>query len=983
MFFSVPFALSLLRRRPDGSESLGLFRVCSSSPLMIQKRGFKRQRKKPSKHKGTSPYPRKKKGKRYSYEPLVWNPFRHNRMSETIDHLMKRDLYTPEAIGGKKLALLANRMVRFGYEEEDLLRRYAERAVKLAPGLETKQFALLLNSMERTNFRHDGMLEAFAQHIPARLSEALPLEFGMICRGFAHFNFGSKRLFRRLSEEMPHKLPYFSSRELTSVAFSFAKLDFRDPVFFDDLADEVAARLDEFRPYELSIVARSFARVGFTKVAFWKRLVDAMEDQRLSLEDRDLVAFLHALGKVGWRDVDTLERLCATLRSRVKALSVHESTHVLNAGASLDFVDAELFEAIGKKLTEHIDELEPLHVALTVNSYAKLGIYDEALFRKLAERIREIVSQMGGRALTSVIHGFGKLNIRDVELFKILSKEVPKKVDEISPQGIALILSSFGKLRIRSNLMLHLLAPEIQKGLPLLTGQGLALLLSGLGNLESKNEKILQGAVRTVRLLTPELGFRELAAVRQALDHPALQLLDDQLRADLDTRASALSGTMPVESLPRREDTAGGAGRMQHEDALSFSVLPSEAGESKEGSTDAGFSSFYVDEEGEEGERGPKGRFKRQTEEGESWQQGVERAFNEEFGFGWHSGEREEERFRGEEDEHNGSEPVGESSLYFSDNLPDFVPNTVSLSPTASAASSLSTERRREKQEGTPSLRVEHGDGKGRKREGMQSQSTRERAARGDGLAQKDREEFDGPPEGGDSFLAIWDRQRMRTQQEKGQEGTGGRGGDEPFSLFPSADPKSNADLVRAYAQKAREKRQGFQFGSLTLDMKKVEALGERTRAAERRQERLEKGISGNERGGEEDDDSVEWEEGGGLSGTQRRRGRTVKRRDGSSTRAPSSTLLSEEMDEQSMEQLWKKARQASENGDSLSSSSSGRHRQSAGSPSGGVVENMTGVIRGPSLVPDQKQNHGWEAGYEHIAGIRNGRRSHHRRIKS
>ncbi|CAA9991002.1 conserved Plasmodium protein, unknown function [Plasmodium knowlesi strain H] len=492
-----------------------------------------------NKRRGLKEQPRKKP---LDIEKKIRNPHKYEEKMH-FDNLTKGELYVPESCKAKKLAMLCNRLFYFDINDEELLDRYAQRAIVIVNSMSTKEISLILNTMRKYNHRNEKLLEAFAKHIPRKLHKGVPQDISLILNAYAHFNFIDNNLFSRICEEIPHKITYFQPFHISSVVNAFYKLKIKDRIIIDDLVDETIERIEEFDAKSLTNIINSFSKLNYqneNKKILWVKFIQGVKNLRKDFNLLEITLITNAFCKRKFKNENVYHLLSEILTSHIFEMkSVNDSNSFLlctiaHAFAKVKFYDKDLFHFIFSHFTneDNYASLDSQHFAQLIYSCAVFK-HDDKLFldtytNMVRKRLEGKSNELNEQALSTIAYAYAKLRIRDVNFFVQLSSYIIKEKICLSPQSLSLICYSFSKLKIKSQMLFYFLSMQIFQNMNLFSKQGLSLILSAYANLQIFHMKMFSLINKYLNLYVENFTQEECVLISGHYQH-ALKCINDEV----------------------------------------------------------------------------------------------------------------------------------------------------------------------------------------------------------------------------------------------------------------------------------------------------------------------------------------------------------------------------------------------------------------------------------------------------------------------
>lgn len=502
--------------------------------LKIQVRYMKNKRR------GLKQQPRKKP---LDIEKKIRNPDKYEQKMH-FDNLTKGELFLPESCKAKKLAMLCNRLFYFDINDEDILERYANRAVVIANSMNTKEMSLILNTMAKMNHKNEKLLETFAKHIPRKLHKAVPQDISLLLNAYAHFHYVDKELFSRICEEIPHKIPYFEPSHIASVINAFSKLQIKDKIIIDDMTDEIVDKIREFNTKALTNVINSFAKLNYineNKKIIWWKFLEAIQELSEEFNFLEITLILNAFSKRKIKTSKGYNMMESIIKQHIfEKKSIHIDNSfllciVLHSFALTNHFPYEIFyftksffskdENYSSLSTQHFSQLIYGYTILTIQSKI-LGMREE---KKEAIESKEISetddifietftnqachkienNQLNEKTLSTIAYCFAKLELRNAKFFSLLSACIIKQKLCLTPQSLSLICYSYAKLMIKSEMLFYFLSMQIFEKINIFTKQGLSIIMTAYAKLKIFNVKLLSMVNRYLLLYVDHIQYQE------------------------------------------------------------------------------------------------------------------------------------------------------------------------------------------------------------------------------------------------------------------------------------------------------------------------------------------------------------------------------------------------------------------------------------------------------------------------------------------
>ncbi|KAI4834929.1 heptatricopeptide repeat-containing protein [Plasmodium brasilianum] len=491
-----------------------------------------------NKRRGLKEQPRKKP---IDIEKKIKNPKKYEEKMH-FDTLSKGELYLPESCKAKKLAMLCNRLYYFNINDEELLDRYAERAVVIVNSMNTKEMSLVLNTMRKFNHKNEKLLEAFAKHIPRKLHKGVPQDISLILNAYAHFNFIDNNLFSRICEEIPHKIPYFEHSHISSVINAFYKLKIKDKIIIADMVDEIIERIDEFDTKSLTNIINCFSKMNYkneNKKIIWTKFIEAVKRLYKEFNFLEIVLVTNAFCKKKMKNQNVYKFLSEILSYHIfKMTSLNDTNAFLlctiaHAFSKVKYYSKELFDYIishfsNKKNyvsldTQHFSQLIYSCSVFSLNNELFLDVFTKMVCTRLDEKYH-----LNEQTLSTIAYSFAKLKFRDTNFFVLLSSYIIKEKISLSPQSLSLLCYSYSKLKIKSELFFYILSLQIIQNMNKFTKQGLSIILSAYSNLRIFNVKMFSLINKYLNLYVENCTNEECTLICKNYEH-AIRCIDDEI----------------------------------------------------------------------------------------------------------------------------------------------------------------------------------------------------------------------------------------------------------------------------------------------------------------------------------------------------------------------------------------------------------------------------------------------------------------------
>ncbi|EUD69067.1 hypothetical protein C922_00759 [Plasmodium inui San Antonio 1] len=491
-----------------------------------------------NKRRGLKEQPRKKP---LDIEKKIRNPDKYEEKMH-FDNLTKGELYVPESCKAKKLAMLCNRLFYFDINDDELLDRYAQRAIVIVNSMSTKEISLILNTMRKFNHKNEKLLETFAKHIPRKLHKGVPQDISLILNAYAHFNFIDNNLFSRICEEIPHKITYFQHVHIASVVNAFYKLKIKDRIIIDDLVDETIERIDEFDAKSLTNIINSFSKLNYhneNKKTLWGKFIQGVKNLRKDFNLLEITLITNAFCKKKFKNEKVYHFLSEILSCHIFEMkSVNESNSFLlctiaHAFAKVKFYTKDLFHFILSYFTnEHnYASLDSQHFAQLIYSCAVFKQNDKLFLDTYAKMVCKSLekknNELNEQALSTIAYAYAKLRIRDANFFVQLSSYIIKEKICLSPQSLSLICYSFSKLKIKSQMLFYFLSIQIFQNMNLFSKQGLSLILSAYANLQIFHVKMFSLINKYLNLYVDNFTYEECMLIAGHYQHAVKCITDE------------------------------------------------------------------------------------------------------------------------------------------------------------------------------------------------------------------------------------------------------------------------------------------------------------------------------------------------------------------------------------------------------------------------------------------------------------------------
>ncbi|VWU52499.1 conserved protein, unknown function [Hepatocystis sp. ex Piliocolobus tephrosceles] len=508
-------------------------------------------------------------------EKKIRNPYNYEKKMH-FDNLTKGELYVPESCKGKKLAMLCNRLYYFNINDDELLDRYAQRAIVIANTMGTKEMSLILNTMRKFNYKNIKLLETFSKYIPSKLHKSVPQDISLILNAYAHFYYVDKNLFTRICEEIPHKIPYFQASHISSVINAFYRLKIKDQIIINDLVDEIIDRVEEFDNKSLTNTINSLVNLNYNnmnKQIIWNKLIEAVKQLHDQLSLLELTLITNAFCKKKLKNKNVYICLNDILCDRIfvrGALSVgdgvsaigdnsnkngneHSSSIsssscsnensksdnayllciIFNAFAKIKFYSKDLVDFIVAYFSkeENYHSLNTQHYSQLIYSFSTFKLQNDNfinIFLKMAsERIKK-QKDINEQTLSTIAYSLAKLKTRQTDFLIFLSSYIINNKIILSPQSLCLICYSYSKLKIKSEIFFYILSIQLFENMNKFTKQGLSILLSSYANLKIFNVKLFSLINKYLNLYSDTFTNMECFLICKHFEY-AIKCIDEEI----------------------------------------------------------------------------------------------------------------------------------------------------------------------------------------------------------------------------------------------------------------------------------------------------------------------------------------------------------------------------------------------------------------------------------------------------------------------
>ncbi|GAW83592.1 hypothetical protein, conserved [Plasmodium gonderi] len=474
-------------------------------------------------------------------EKKIKNPDKYEEKMH-FDNLIKGELYVPESCKGKKLAMLCNRLYYFNINDEELLDRYAQRAIVIVNSLGTKEISLILNTMRKFNHRNEKLLDTFAKHIPSKLHKGVPQDISLILNAYSHFNFIDKNLFNRICEEIPHKIPYFEHTHISSVVNAFYKLNIKDRIIIDDLVDEIIDRIDEFDAKSLTNIINSFSKLNYkneNKKVIWTTFIKGVRNLHKEFNFLETTLITNAFCKKKFKSEKVYHLLYEVLSCHIfEKNSIKENNSFLlctiaHSFAKIKFYKKDLFHFILSHFSNEHNyvSLDSQHFSQLIYSCSAFNLNDKLFLdtytKMVTKRMEKKKNELNEQALSTIAYSFAKLKIRDTNFFVLLSSYIIKEKICLSPQSLSLICYSYSKLKIKSQMLFYILSIQIFQNMNMFTKQGLSLILSAYANLKIFHVKMFDLINKYLTLYIDSFTPKECVLIASNYKHVIKCITDE------------------------------------------------------------------------------------------------------------------------------------------------------------------------------------------------------------------------------------------------------------------------------------------------------------------------------------------------------------------------------------------------------------------------------------------------------------------------
>ncbi|CRG97778.1 conserved Plasmodium protein, unknown function [Plasmodium gallinaceum] len=491
-----------------------------------------------NKRRGLKEQPRKKP---LDIEKKIKNPDKYEEKMH-FDNLCKGELYLPESCKARKLAMLCNRLFYFNINDEELLERYAQRAIVIANSMGTKEISLILNTMRKFNHKNEKLLETFAKYIPSKLYKGVPQDISLILNAYAHFNYIDKNLFNRICEEIPHKIPYFEHNHISSVINAFYKLKIKDKIIIDDMADEIIERINEFDTKSLTNIINSFSKLNYkneNKKIIWEKFIEAVKNLNKEFNFLEVVLITNAFCKKKMKNKNIYSFLKEILIYHIferKSLNSNNAFLLCTAAhsfACIKFYSKELFDFIISYFSDENNyiSLDTQHFSQLIYPCSVFNIknplFVDVFIKMSCKKIEN--KELNEQTISTIAYSLAKLNIRDTNFFVLLSSYIIKEKINLSTQSLSLICYSYSKLKIKSEILFYFLSIQIFQSMNMLTKQGLSIILNSYANLKIFNVKLFTLINKYLNLYADNFTNEECLLICKNYEN-ALKNMNDEIQ---------------------------------------------------------------------------------------------------------------------------------------------------------------------------------------------------------------------------------------------------------------------------------------------------------------------------------------------------------------------------------------------------------------------------------------------------------------------
>ncbi|SCN63220.1 conserved Plasmodium protein, unknown function [Plasmodium chabaudi chabaudi] len=508
-----------------------------------------------NKRRGLKEQPRKKP---LDIEKKIRNPDKYEEKMH-FDNLSKGELYLPESCKGKKLAMLCNRLYYFDINDEELLERYAQRAIVIANNMSTKEMSLILNTMRKFNHKNVNLLETFAKYIPSKLHKSVPQDISLMLNAYAHFNYVDNNLFNRICEEIPHKIPYFEPSHISSIINAFYKLNIKDKIIIYDMIDELVDRIDEFDSKSLTNLINSLSKMNYKNIdrqVVWIKLFEGVKKIHKDLNVLEIVLIINGFCKKNIKNKNIYNFLNECLNDHIFQKKSIDDTNayllctVAQSFAKIKFYSKDFFNFVFDFFSEenNYTSLDTQHFSQLIYAFSIFNLDDKKKFidtfikivlNKIQnKRNKEI--ELNEQTLSTISYCLAKLKIRDMNFFVSLSSYLINEKIKLSAQSLSLICYSYSKLKIKSEILFYILSIQIFEKMHTFTKQGLALILNSYANLKIFNVKLFSLINKYLKLYVDTFTNSECLLICKHYEGALKSLTDEEASVNAQSNKSSL-----------------------------------------------------------------------------------------------------------------------------------------------------------------------------------------------------------------------------------------------------------------------------------------------------------------------------------------------------------------------------------------------------------------------------------------------------------
>ena len=321
------------------------------------------------------------------FESQARNPYKQLENNSSADNLMQDSLFTPEQLGLKEFALNLNRLVHFGYGNEEILSRYASRALELVPSMKSRDIAMTMNSFSKSGHTSNSdLFEAYVKVIPSRLIHFTPLEIGLTLNSLSKLvrpvSVDIKPLLKRITDEIPHKLDMFAADSFSQTCHALAKLEAQiDRLLVHDLCKYFVSHVNEFSMQGLCMVLNALGRLGCDVPGnFWTCIFQEITDREEPIEKHwPPVLLVAASHSTGCQERSNFAEKMANLSVKHK-IGIREISMTLSSLARMNYFDSKF------------EWLELMSVALQSLQMSTIPVKNESIV--------QLMQALGKRAIT-------------------------------------------------------------------------------------------------------------------------------------------------------------------------------------------------------------------------------------------------------------------------------------------------------------------------------------------------------------------------------------------------------------------------------------------------------------------------------------------------------------------------------------------------------------------------------------------------------